>query len=229
MPPDTSKPAPTLNGDASAAPEPAPSPGCDACEGERLTVDPLLHSLLPVFDRAFADTPHVVIAVSGGSDSMALMHLAAAWLVHRRSIAQATQLPTFSVVTVDHALRPQAAAEAAAVAAAADRLGLPHTTLVWRGLKPQRGIQAAARFARYQLIRQHLAAGGTCAVAMAHTIDDQAETVLMRLARGSGVEGLAAMRAARSLAEGCLLLRPLLLPDLSEAVRQAVEVRQDSG
>lgn len=210
MPPDTSKPAPTLNGDASAAPEPAPSPSCDACGGERLTVDPLLHSLLPVFDRAFADIPHVVLAVSGGSDSMALMHLAAAWLVHRRSSAQATQLPTISVVTVDHALRPQAAAEAAAVAAAADRLGLPHTTLVWRGPKPQRGIQAAARVARYQLIRHHLAADGTCAVAMAHTIDDQAETVLMRLARGSGVEGLAAMRAARSLAEDCLLLRPLL-------------------
>lgn len=156
------------------------------------------------FEACFQNHRHVVLAVSGGPDSMALMHLAAEWKALRGDGA-----PSFSVITVDHGLRPDSAIEAALVAAAAQGLGFAHTTLHWEGGKPKTGLQAAAREARYRLIGAHLRANGWQAVATGHTQDDQAETVLMRLARGSGVDGLAAMRSV-TMPDKFWLLRPLL-------------------
>ncbi|MDR3494229.1 MAG: tRNA lysidine(34) synthetase TilS [Ancalomicrobiaceae bacterium] len=143
------------------------------------------------------------LAVSGGPDSTALLHLFALW----RSAA-ADSLPGI-VLTVDHGLRPEAAEEAEFVADLARSLGLPHRTLCWHGPKPASGIQAAARAARYALLQSAAAAEGADVLMTAHTLDDQAETFLLALARGSGVYGLAAMPAERRL--GTLrLIRPLL-------------------
>jgi tRNA(Ile)-lysidine synthase len=201
MPPDTSKTVPTPSAAVSVAPDPRH--------------DELLTSLTPVFDKAFAPYRHIVLAVSGGADSMALMNLVHAWIADKPANHSKS---TLSVVTVDHALRAGSAAEATMVAAAAARLGRPHTTLTWDGPKPATGIQAAARAARYDLIRAHLMAHAWPAVATAHTADDQAETLLMRLARGSGIDGLAAMRPSGSLGDGKTLLRPLLGIAKSELV-----------
>lgn len=108
----------------------------------------------------------------------------------------AARVPEIIVVTVDHRLRPESAAEAAFVKAEAGKLGLSHATLNWDAPKPATGIQAAAREARYALIARHLAERPTerpWTLATAHHEDDLAETLLMRLARGSGVDGLAGM------------------------------------
>lgn len=151
-------------------------------------------------DRLFASlTVPLALAVSGGPDSMALMHLIAEWLQSR---SQPAPLPDgvapVVVMTVDHGLRPESGAEACFVAAEAARLGLAHRTLVWGGAKPQSAIQKEARDARYELIGDAVAGEGLerpRVVLLAHHQDDQAETLLMRLARGSGVDGLAAMSA----------------------------------
>ena len=136
-----------------------------------------------------AGLPRLVLAVSGGPDSTALLVLAA----EQRRVAP--RFPDLLAVTVDHRLRPEAAAEAEAVAGLAAGLGVPHRTLAWIGDKPADGLMAAARAARYGLIADAAAAFGAFDVATAHTLDDQAETVLLRLAAGSGPAGLAAMRA----------------------------------
>jgi tRNA(Ile)-lysidine synthase len=131
----------------------------------------------------------VAIAVSGGADSMALMHLAAGWW--RGHAASPAPL----VLTVDHGLRPDSAGEALFVASEAGKLGLDHETLAWAGPKPSSGIQDAARRARYQLLLDRLARDRHARdLLLAHHQEDQAETLLMRLARGSGVDGLSAMR-----------------------------------
>ncbi|MCK1423850.1 tRNA lysidine(34) synthetase TilS [Bradyrhizobium sp. 180] len=145
----------------------------------------------------------LVLAVSGGPDSVALMWLAARW---RRSLARGPQL---TVVTVDHGLRPEAAREAREVKRLAAELGLPHRTLRWRGAKPKTGLPAAAREARYRLLAQAARAVGARHVLTAHTRDDQAETLLMRMLRGSGLAGLSAM-AGVSERDGIVLARPLL-------------------
>jgi len=138
------------------------------------------------------------LAVSGGGDSMAMLHLAARW-------ARVYGI-TLQVATVDHGLREASAAEAVMVAAEAQGLGLPHETLRWQGWDGRGNLQNEARQARRALLRQ--AAGGA-SVLMAHTQNDQAETVLMRLARGSGVDGLAGM-SDDATAGGMRILRPLL-------------------
>ncbi len=149
-----------------------------------------------------------VIAVSGGPDSTALLMLAAQWAKRQKK-----RRPKLLAITIDHGLRPQAAAEAAAVKRLARRLGVPHRTLRWRGKKPKSGLQEAARVARYRLLAQAAARAGYGHVMTAHTLDDQAETVLFRLARGSGLTGLAGMATASLLPVGgseIFLLRPLL-------------------
>lgn len=151
----------------------------------------------------FLEFPRLLIAVSGGPDSTALLWLAARWRAAR------ADGPSLAVVTVDHALRPESAAEAQAVGALCTRLGLPHRILTWQGPKPAQGVQAAAREARYALLREAAAGFGAPAVVVAHTRDDQAETVLFRLGRGSGLAGLSAMRP-RAVRDGVTLLRPLL-------------------
>ena len=147
--------------------------------------------------------PALVLAVSGGPDSLALMWLAARW---RRALARGPQL---LAVTVDHGLRPEAAREAREVKRLAQTLEVPHRTLRWTGAKPGTGVPAAARAARYRLLAKAARASGATHVLTAHTRDDQAETLLMRILRGSGIAGLAAM-ARETEREGVWLARPLL-------------------
>jgi tRNA(Ile)-lysidine synthase len=128
------------------------------------------------------------VAVSGGSDSLALMLLIAGW-------AQAASRPLPIVLTVDHGLTAQSKEVARAVVREARRSGLEAHALVWRGPKPSADIEAEARAARYALMGQWCAAHDMRALFAAHTLDDQAETFLLRLARGSGLDGLSAMRA----------------------------------
>ncbi|MGJ5093563.1 tRNA lysidine(34) synthetase TilS [Bradyrhizobium oligotrophicum] len=157
-------------------------------------------------ERLFAPlsaAPALVLAVSGGPDSMALMWLAARW---RAGLAQG---PHLVAVTVDHALRRDSAREARMVKEIARRLAIPHRTLRWTDAKPDTGIPEAARLARYRLLARAARQARAGHVVTAHTRDDQAETVLMRLLRGSGIAGLAAM-APLSEREGVLLARPLL-------------------
>ena len=142
-----------------------------------------------------------LIAVSGGPNSTALLLMAAGWAARRGA--------RIFAATVDHNLRPESAAEAAAVAALCERLGVPHATLVWTGPKPSTRLQERAREARYRLLAAHAEAVGADAIATAHHADDQAETVLFRLLRGSGVAGLAGMAAATPRG-GVTLVRPLL-------------------
>ncbi len=147
--------------------------------------------------------PALVLAVSGGPDSIALMWLAARW---RRGLKRG---PRLIAVTVDHGLRPEAAREARDVKRLAQSLELEHRTLRWNGAKPKAGIPAAARDARYRLLAQVARQGGATHIVTAHTRDDQAETLLMRMLRGSGLAGLAAM-ARESERDGVRLVRPLL-------------------
>jgi len=145
----------------------------------------------------------LVLAVPGGPDSLALMWLAARW---RRALSRG---PRLIAVTVDHGLRPEAAREAREVKRLAQALQVPHRTLRWTGAKPDTGLPAAARAARYLLLAKAARSSGATHVLTAHTRDDQAETLLMRMLRGSGIAGLAAM-ARETEREGVWLARPLL-------------------
>ena len=159
------------------------------------TIDALLAPLTD-FDAA-------LLAVSGGPDSTALLAMAAEWA--RRAAAR----PQLAAATVDHGLRKESAEEAAAVGALCARLGVPHRVLVWRGDKPTTRVQERARAARYALLAAHAREIGAGAIVTAHHLDDQAETALFRLLRGSGVGGLRAMAASVDF-DGVALLRPLL-------------------
>jgi tRNA(Ile)-lysidine synthase len=164
--------------------------------------------------RLFADwkgAPAIVLAVSGGPDSIALMWLAARW---RRALVRG---PRLIAVTVDHGLRAEAAAEARDVKRLARTLDLPHRSMRWSGAKPKSGVPAAARAARYGLLANAARDNGATHIFTAHTRDDQAETLLMRLLRGSGVAGLAAM-APVTEREGLLLARPFLNVSKSQLI-----------
>jgi len=146
---------------------------------------------------------HVALAVSGGSDSMALLRLAAHW-------AAATHPGLrLSVLTVDHGLRAASAAEAQAVARWASAIGLSHHVLRWEGPKPETGLQARARAARYGLLTGWCRAEGAGLLLTGHTQDDQAETVLMRLSRTLSPESLAGI-PLHGAWDGVPLFRPLL-------------------
>jgi tRNA(Ile)-lysidine synthase len=156
--------------------------------------------------QLFADwkeAPALVLAVSGGPDSVALMWLAARW---RRALARG---PRLVAVTVDHGLRAEAAREAREVKHLARALAIEHRTLRWNGVKPRTGVPAAARAERYRLLAQAARSVRASHILTAHTQDDQAETLLMRLLRGSGIAGLAAM-ARESDRDGVIVARPLL-------------------
>jgi tRNA(Ile)-lysidine synthase len=150
--------------------------------------------------------PALVLAVSGGPDSTALMLLAARWRAARKAG------PKLIALTVDHGLRREAKAEAAGVARLARKLKVTHRILRWRGAKPGTGLQQAARIARYRLLADAARKAGAAHVLTAHTLDDQAETVLIRMSRGSGVTGLAAMARLAALPgdRDIKLVRPLL-------------------
>lgn len=158
------------------------------------------------FARALArlkPSASLAVAFSGGPDSLALLVLAAQWAGRSRA-------RKLVALTVDHGLRAGSAAEARACARMAKALGVSHRILVWRGAKPKADIQAAARAARYRLLAQACIAEGAGDLLVAHHLEDQAETFLLRLARGSGVDGLAGMAAIRPLQGEVRLLRPLL-------------------
>lgn len=148
---------------------------------------------------------HLAVAVSGGADSMALVLLLQSWCGDR-----GVNLAAF---TVDHRLRPEAAAEARQVGAWLAARGISHETLIWQDGAARASIDASAqadgRAARYRLLIEACRARGIGALALAHHADDQVETFLMRLTRGSGLEGLTAMAPATAR-DGIRLLRPLL-------------------
>lgn len=185
----------------------------------RAKVDDALAAAMTEATRFLADLtrltgnppPRLLLAVSGGPDSVAMLTLAAAALPG--GIAAAT---------VDHGLRPEAADEAAMVAAECACLGVPHATLP--GTTPAgASLQAQARALRYNLLAAHAHAIGAQAIATAHHADDQAETFLMRAARGVGVSGLAGIRQ-RTVMEGMAVVRPLLAwrrAELRAIVRRA--------
>ncbi|WP_340115169.1 tRNA lysidine(34) synthetase TilS, partial [Pelagibius sp. 7325] len=153
----------------------------------------------------FEPRPHVAAAVSGGADSLALTFLLQDWLA-----ARGGRLTAF---TVDHGLRPDSAAEAAAVGRLLKTAGIAHQVLPWDSAgalqKSGGSRQAAARAARYGLLLAACEAAGIFHLALAHHLEDQAETFLLRLGRGSGLDGLAAMAPVSETA-GLRLLRPLL-------------------
>jgi tRNA(Ile)-lysidine synthase len=155
------------------------------------------------------NVPALLLAVSGGPDSIALMVLAARW---RKSLKSPLRKPELIVATVDHGLRAESKREAADVAKLAGTLGLTHRTLRWSGTKPKTGLPQAARLARYALLAGAARKAGAAHILTAHTLDDQAETVLIRMSRGSGLTGLAAMARESSVpGSGTIkLVRPLL-------------------
>lgn len=156
-----------------------------------------------VFGPLLADFNRLALAVSGGPDSLALMLLAGA-----HAAATGTH-DRFVVYSVDHGLRPEAAAEAAFVVAEARKLGITARALKWEGDKPATGIQEAARQARYRLFAEAMELDHADVLVTAHHLGDQAETVMMRLAHGSGIEGLRGMDAFAEI--GALrIARPLL-------------------
>lgn len=154
-----------------------------------------------IFER-LAGEAILLVAVSGGPDSVALLALLAEW-------ARAPGRPAVHGATVDHGLRSGSAGEAEAVSALCERFGVPHATRRWEGPKPARSIQAEARRARYALLAEEARRLGGAVIVTAHTLDDQAETMLMRLAHGSGPSGLVGMRE-RAETDGVPLARPLL-------------------
>jgi tRNA(Ile)-lysidine synthase len=139
------------------------------------------------------------------------MWLMARW---RRALSRG---PRLLAVTIDHGLRREAAREARDVKRLAQSLDLEHRTIRWKGDKPKTGVPARARRERYRLLAQAARSAGATHVLTAHTRDDQAETLLMRLLRGSGIAGLAAM-ARQSEREGVMLARPLLGVSKSQLV-----------
>lgn len=149
----------------------------------------------------FETAPHVAVACSGGPDSMALALLADRWARSRGGTATA--------LVVDHALRPESAAEAETVVGWLAGGAIAAVRLTSKGLRPTSNRQAAARQMRYRLMRQWCREAGVLHLLLGHHRQDQAETLLLRLARGSGVDGLSAMAPLAETAD-VRLLRPLL-------------------
>lgn len=152
-------------------------------------------------DRLTDPGARVGLAVSGGPDSLALLLLAAAAAPDR-----------FEAATVDHQLRSESRREAEAVAATSAQLGVPHRilTIEWPET-PDTALQERARAERYRLLGNWAKERGLEAIATGHHLDDQAETVVMRLTRGAGVRGLAGMRRVSTVpGSDIALVRPLL-------------------
>jgi tRNA(Ile)-lysidine synthase len=169
---------------------------------------PVAESELSALFDDFADSRKTLLAVSGGPDSTALLVLAAKWRAKR------ARGPELIAATIDHRLRAASRNEAKMVAKLAASLGIPHHTLVWSGKKPITGVQEAAREARFALFSKLAKEIGADTLMTAHTRDDQAETVLHRMGRGSGIGGLAGIRRTHKRG-GIKLVRPFL--DLPKA------------
>ncbi|AQS40997.1 MAG: Hypothetical protein BHV28_02750 [Candidatus Tokpelaia hoelldobleri] len=185
---------------------------------------PELHVLFTPDD--FTGDGAIVVAVSGGGDSLALLFLLQQYLQSRGEAARLV------AVTVDHGLRAESAVEAAGVAALCARHGIVHRTLCWQGEKPQSGLARRARTARYDLLCQAAEDLGAGVIVTGHTLDDQAETYIMRLQRDQaamhdgegGGRGLAAMPRLAVLQRKFRLLRPLLSVRRG-ALRQYLQAR----
>jgi tRNA(Ile)-lysidine synthase len=162
--------------------------------------------------------PLVAVGVSGGADSMALVLLADAWCRNRGGRATA--------LTVNHRLRAEAEAEARQVGEWLAARDIEHRVLEWSEPKPASGLQAAARTARYDLMTDWCRQHGVLHLALAHSRDDQAETLLMRLGKGSGPDGLAAMSPIRET-PACRLVRPLLAAPRGDLEATLVRAGQD--
>jgi tRNA(Ile)-lysidine synthase len=160
---------------------------------------PLADDELDSLFAPLAGARHIALAVSGGADSLALLDSAKRWRGHR----------VVTVLTVDHRLRKGSRAEANSVAEIARASGLDARVLTWTGPRPKSDVEAAARAARYGLLLDACRKIGATHLAVAHQQDDVAETFLMRLARGAGVFGLAAMRRELD-AGGVTIVRPFL-------------------
>jgi tRNA(Ile)-lysidine synthase len=166
----------------------------------------------------FEPCPILAVAVSGGADSLALALLADHWARDRGGAVTA--------LTVDHRLRPESAAEAAAVGAMLKSRDIDHEVVVWHGPHPHHNLQAAARTARYRLLVEWCGRRGVLHLLTAHHQDDQAETLILRLGRGSGLAGLAGM--APMAEDGPVrLLRPLLAVPAARLRSTLRSARQD--
>ncbi len=165
----------------------------------RLTAESFADLMAPF--APFESRPVLAVAVSGGRDSLALALLAGEWAIARGGHVVG--------LIVDHGLRAEAAAEAGATRDLLARHGIAAEVLRWTGTKPKHGLQEAARRARYGLLFEACRERGVLHLLVAHHADDQAETVAMRAARGSGPDGLAGM-AALVEQRNARLLRPLL-------------------
>lgn len=165
----------------------------------------------PLDDNAFAacmtpfepfePSPRLSVAVSGGPDSLALTLLLASWVRRRGG--------SLLALTVDHGLRPEAAAEADWVGEQLKRRDIPHETLIWRPDSDAKAVQADARTARYARLEARCAAAGLLHLVVAHHLEDQAETLLLRIRARTGPDGLSAMAEQRELRD-VRVLRPLL-------------------
>ncbi len=155
----------------------------------------------------FEGSQSIVVAVSGGSDSLALLYLL---LEYRNS---KPLFPEIVAVTIDHALRPESRDEANFVGELCKRAGIAHHILHWHGQKPATGLSAKAREVRYRLLCDTARDCGAGIILTGHTFDDQAETFLMRSARSvvdGSDRGQAGMAPATLLERQVWLLRPLL-------------------
>lgn len=180
-------------------------------------------NLLSSFDCINEKGP-VLVAVSGGSDSLALLFLAASWAAQNRRELHA--------VTVNHGLREEAESEAAFVSSICERLDVPHVVVFWEGEKPSSGIASAARDARYELMADYAQAIGARIIVTGHTGDDQAETIAMRLARADDNDGMAGMRGLSGMCgkvwlnQGISIFRPLIEVDRQTLRSYLAEISQ---
>lgn len=165
-----------------------------------------------------APPPRLGVAVSGGGDSVALLHI-----LTRCFAPEQTEL---SVATVDHGLRPEAAIEADQVRDMCDALGITHSKLRWRGWDGVGNLQEKAREARFKMLSDWAHMQDLSLVLLGHTADDQAETLLMRLARLAGVNGLSGMPTRRTI-NGVTFMRPML--GLTRAQLRAYLLRHGIG
>jgi tRNA(Ile)-lysidine synthase len=164
---------------------------------------PVADSELSALFGDFSKAKNLLLAVSGGPDSIALLVFAARWRKLRG------EGPELFAASVDHGLRAASKKEARDVAKLAAKLGVPHRVLEWNGKKPKTGLQEAARDARYALLTDLANEIRADVLMTAHTRDDQAETVLHRIGRGSGLSGLGGIRRIHKRGD-ILLARPLL-------------------
>ena len=181
-----------------------------------LTPEEFAALMLPL--GPFESSPRLAIAVSGGADSMALALLAQEWVLDRKG--------SVTALIVDHRLRKDSAEEAAITANRLTTRGISAIILTRDGPAPSGDIQAAARAARYRLLTGWCQAHGVLHLLTAHHREDQAETLLLRLGRGSGLAGLAAMPAI-AVVGPCQLLRPLL-PVSTERLRATLVAANQS-